>query len=1083
MEHYIRTAYGDSEECYGGAQWEIKPHGVGQGNGYAPAIWAGISSLLLKAMRDKGYGTRITSPISRVFLHMAGYSFVDDTDLVETSKPNETWEDLFQRTQHGLELWECLLRTTGGAIEPTKSHWVRISHQWKNGKASLEKPKHEEILRIRDPDGNITNLEQVCATTPKKTLGVWQAANGDDSGQKDKLIEKINQWSDSSQARGMSHTEARTAVKHTIGRTIRYPLAATAMSKTDCTAVQKIMKKESIGKIGVIRTAPNQVVYSPTEYGGLGQRHIYEDQTIDHISTLLQHGHSPSITGSLLRTSLEYLAIESGLPGDPMSLPVHDISWISEKTWIDTTLKALEDKNISIGSSIKGLKEWSNQDAFLMEKATHYLSGIDINIFNKVRMYLQVATLSDIMTADGKEIDAPKLHGREDTTCPNPSKSAYIWPSVPKPKTTEIALWKDTICKMFDVSTNNRRLQGAAERKWDDRARLHAQWNHQDSTDTIYQRTDSGWTLWRRVNNTGRTRRASRKYTRGPTTLTLPNNVRPSTIEINSPNTVILQTRGHYQQTTNHHQQQTDSLGWTLPEVHTTQQMERQYAEDIRSQTARIVSDGSYARGRSSAAFVTQHAQTQTPLREVDQKDYIHGQVTVPGHKDEQNSYRGELGGILASVVYTNDVCKRHDITNGKCIMGCDNTGALSAIFGWKKPTPRWASYDLICMIKYHLKHSPIQWVKKHVKGHQDDHKKFKDLDEWSQANVLADQLAKAELRLGNTVDTDCILAGQTWTLRCNGKLITGDVERLLRNNLHEDPMRRRWCMQFGIPNNEVSAVDWDTFKRVCKANPEWKKVWFAKHNARIRPVKYNLVRRKHDDDPTCPCCGALETNDHTFICDDAKVEEAFIANLADLESHLRATTSKAISDSILETCKSIRYNRLEHTLDDDWDEELASTVTNQILLGQRAFIGGLWPKQWLNIQREYFSRTRNRKKSPQVWMAKTIEHTQTIFYQMWKIRNTALHKDEDSEVNKTAHIELNNDIDEIYEAKPPTRLLPHADVQFFKTKKDETKKYKLQRKQLWVRDAKRIIATYAQLSDNRGNLTHYVYIRRRRDG
>jgi len=71
-------------------------------------------------------------------------------------------------------------------------------------------------------------------------------------------------------------------------------------------------------------------------------------------------------------------------------------------------------------------------------------------------------------------------------------------------------------------------------------------------------------------------------------------------------------------------------------------------------------------------------------------------------------------------------------------------------------------------MIKYHLKQLPIQWVKKHVKGHQDDHKKFKDLDEWSQANVPADQLAEAELRLGNKVDTYCILAGQTWTATGN---------------------------------------------------------------------------------------------------------------------------------------------------------------------------------------------------------------------------------------------------------------------------------------------------------------------------
>ena len=149
--------------------------------------------------------------------------------------------------------------------------------------------------------------------------------------------------------------------------------------------------------------------------------------------------------------------------------------------------------------------------------------------------------------------------------------------------------------------------------------------------------------------------------------------------------------------------------------------------------------------------------------------------------------------------------------------------------------------------------------------------------------------------------------------------------------------------MQLGIPEDKVSAVDWDTFKRVCKANPEWNNLWFTKHKARIRPVKYNLVRRKHDDNPTCPCCGALETTDHTFVCDEAKIEEAFITHIADLKSHLRATTPKAISDSIMEACQSIHYNR-EHTLDDDWDEELTSTVTNHILLGQRAFIGGLWP-------------------------------------------------------------------------------------------------------------------------------------------
>ena len=145
-------------------------------------------------------------------------------------------------------------------------------------------------------------------------------------------------------------------------------------------------------------------------------------------------------------------------------------------------------------------------------------------------------------------------------------------------------------------------------------------------------------------------------------------------------------------------------------------------------------------------------------------------------------------------------------------------------------------------------------------------------------------------------MEIDNTLAGQNWQLHCNGKTITGDIDRLLRNNLHEEKMHKSWCSQFGIEGDEIDEYDWETFKRVCRASPEGKQFWFAKHNARIGSVKYNLVRRKHDDDPSCPRCGALETTDHTFICKDDKMEEAFNTHLEALESHLRETTSKTIA-------------------------------------------------------------------------------------------------------------------------------------------------------------------------------------------
>jgi len=78
---------------------------------------------------------------------------------------------------------------------------------------------------------------------------------------------------------------------------------------------------------------------------------------------------------------------------------------------------------------------------------------------------------------------------------------------------------------------------------------------------------------------------------------------------------------------------------------------------------------------------------------------------------------------------------------------------------------------------------------------------------------------------------------------------------------------------------------------------------------------------------------------------------------------------------------------------------------------------------------------------------------------------------------------ELNEKIEKIYEKKPNDRLLPHADVAFFKNKRDLAKKFKLKKKENWVQDANTVIETYEGIMKCRGRITDYMYIRRRRDG
>jgi hypothetical protein len=47
-----------------------------------------------------------------------GYSFVDDTDIIQSGQPGEPFQLLAKRMQADMDTWEGGLRATGGALEP-----------------------------------------------------------------------------------------------------------------------------------------------------------------------------------------------------------------------------------------------------------------------------------------------------------------------------------------------------------------------------------------------------------------------------------------------------------------------------------------------------------------------------------------------------------------------------------------------------------------------------------------------------------------------------------------------------------------------------------------------------------------------------------------------------------------------------------------------------------------------------------------------------------------------------------------------------------------------------------------------------
>jgi hypothetical protein len=125
-KHQVRPGYGDSEASYGGSQWGLPIHGIGQGNGAGPVIWALVSTPLLNLLISKGLGCSFISPISKSHVSFVGYMFVDDTDLIQTVPTGKPYTEVLSLLQQSVDTWEGSLKATCGAIVPEKTFWYLI---------------------------------------------------------------------------------------------------------------------------------------------------------------------------------------------------------------------------------------------------------------------------------------------------------------------------------------------------------------------------------------------------------------------------------------------------------------------------------------------------------------------------------------------------------------------------------------------------------------------------------------------------------------------------------------------------------------------------------------------------------------------------------------------------------------------------------------------------------------------------------------------------------------------------------------------------------------------------------------------
>ena len=146
-----------------------------------------------------------------------------------------------------------------------------------------------------------------------------------------------------------------------------------------------------------------------------------------------------------------------------------------------------------------------------------------------------------------------------------------------------------------------------------------------------------------------------------------------------------------------------------------------QRAASVLSLQYRAIRDrhqGSYKNNQSTGGFLS----FQDGFINLGENYGFTGVNEVPVHPSENLPYCGKIRGVDGTVSTTNLLCERFGITKGTVTHdGIDNAAVLRNIFGPDEPDTTTPCFHLIKRAQRKIAESPVIWIGKKVKAHQDD--------------------------------------------------------------------------------------------------------------------------------------------------------------------------------------------------------------------------------------------------------------------------------------------------------------------------------------------------------------------------
>ena len=1026
-KYAIKTGIGISKKTYQHSK-ESPAFGSGQGSGASGSGWSKIASKTFDAHDKFGFGCVYTDPWNtlKVMLHMLGY--VDDNNITNNGREGESVADVIKRTQHDAQLWNDLLRATGGALNLDKCFTQVINYTFAQNGGPVVAPADPTINIVIQDRLNKKDviLKPISAYQTYSFLGTKQGIGKHQKQQHKTLMKKSMSLVRKLACSAMSPRCAWVHYTAVFQSSIGYPLGMCHMSSSQLHGLQNKYIPALLNKIGVIRTHPHDLVFGTRSYGGIGCQDLRVEQGISSVENLIRQLRTPGYGKDIAQVFLRWFQHASGLSlpllGHPSIRAPHleGHYYSNMRRFLAKTGGSLEIECVP-----QPMLE-RDGDAYIMDiicspstattlrtEQLMQFSDMEICKLFWCKSYLQVKRISDLCTADGTFI-LPNVHKGERSIRQSSSRLKEI--NQQRPGDATWGIWRKflkTLCNnttnpMYESCTSGaanakdtgRRLRlrlplGDWEGKANESERLWP-FYYSHANNVLYRSYRKDWHTQGEFSFDCHQGSDSETfdYVQHDNIKRLPDDTVPVDVFAATDGWRIsfyqaINTGEEKQDTTPTtfltalmNQPAHISQYYTQIDFHTTP---AQIYEMLKTTgNILIATDGGAIPFKGSLGFVL-----------ADECGIIllscYGQPA--GH--DPLSFRSEICAFLAAVrliamltKYYDDLLPCKEKAKGNFQFYTDSLSMIKKLEAYSEyptaplKTVLHSEWDVLSAL-----HRALQWFPTYpkitwVKSHQDD--KVYDKTEMpldAYLNSEADELATIGLKRLQEKPKVPMDPESVVQFHLKGRTITRDLKQSIREILSVPRLKQYYLKKYQWTDTIFDTVDWDIFRPVYKKYITKNGIqWMHKFCCGKLPTGQRVQKWDYYHDKRCiSCLQPVEDDNHIFTCEKRKAHRRSILNQI---KTLRQTVDVHLCDILQEgimayfkgECMTNTMFRIRGKRDIDNKpcmERYQLLIDEQLLIGWDNLLRGKFSKQWRISQRAYVNRVR--LKHPRAHAAKIL--------------------------------------------------------------------------------------------------------------